>query len=141
MAGSPHLPLGSSEHRLCRKSPHGLLWSPKPGHGVPVSSILSFSVEDNNFLFSRSTKWLGQIKCPVMILHPDDDATIPVELSRKLYNEAVKCGKKDLARVTFDKKFEYGHSGLWEHEGLMDFADKFWKGSIEYNDSQSVKKD
>jgi len=89
----------------------------------------------------QSTRWLGQIKCPVMILHPEDDATIPVELSRKLYNEAVKCGKKDIARVTFDKKFEYGHSGLWEHEGLMDFADKFWKGSIEYNDSQSVKMD
>ena len=40
----------------------------------------------------RSTKWLGQITCPVLILHPEDDATIPAELSRKLYDEA----KKDL---------------------------------------------
>ena len=81
----------------------------------------------------RSTKWLGQITCPVMILHPEDDATIPVGLSRNLYDEAKKAGKKDLARVTFDKQYGYGHSGLWQHDGLMDFADRFWRGNIEFD--------
>ena len=81
----------------------------------------------------RSTKWLGQITCPVMILHPEDDATIPAELSRNLYDEAKKAGKEDLARVTFDKQYGYGHSGLWQHDGLMDFADRFWKGNIEFD--------
>ena len=81
----------------------------------------------------RSTKWLGQITCPVLILHPEDDPTIPVELSRNLYDEAKKAGKKDLARVTFDKQYGYGHTGLWQHEGLMEFADSFWKGNIEFD--------
>ena len=92
---------------------------------------MEYKIQKFNTVDCRSTKWVGQITCPVQILHPEDAATIPVELSRNLFEEAKFVGKKDLARVTFNK--QYGHSGLWQHDGLMDFAESFCKGSIEFD--------
>ena len=92
-----------------------------------------FLIQQFNSVDFRSNKWVGQINCPVLILHPEDDATIPVEQSRNLFEGAKKVGKKNLARVTFDKQCRYVHSGLWQHDELLDFAESLWKGNIEFD--------
>ena len=85
----------------------------------------------------RSTTWIAQTKCWVLIIHSEDDTTIPVGLCNKLYSMATRSGKTNVGcgRVKLDKQYGYGHHGLWQSERLWEspsgltpgLVNTFWK--------------
>ena len=85
----------------------------------------------------RSTTWIAQTKCWVLIIHSEDDTTIPVGLCNKLFSMATRSGKTNVGcgRVKLDKQYGYGHHGLWQSERLWEspsgltpgLVDTFWR--------------
>ncbi len=45
-------------------------------------------------------RWLPAIKCPVLILHAEDDGVVPYPLGQALYQEACQAGKTNIRWVT-----------------------------------------
>ena len=85
----------------------------------------------------RSTNWIAQTKCWVLIIHSEDDATIQDGLCNQLYSMATRPGKTNIGcgRVKLDKQYGYGHCGLWQTERLWEspsgltlgLVDTFWR--------------
>ncbi|XP_075282084.1 protein ABHD12B [Opisthocomus hoazin] len=62
-------------------------------------------------MFFRSDENVKVLACPLLILHAEDDAVLPPDMGRKLY-EAARSTYKDKSRVkfiTFPEKLGLGH--------------------------------
>ena len=77
------------------------------------------------------------MKCPVLILHAEDDLLCPTELSEKLFEDALK-EKEDISRIVMDSSFAFtnAHSQIHTIEGLSsakplsEIVSKFWAGNL-----------
>jgi pimeloyl-ACP methyl ester carboxylesterase len=47
-------------------------------------------------MISIFPRWLPAIKCPVLILHAEDDLVVPFQLGQQLYEEACQAGKTNI---------------------------------------------
>ncbi|NXG58259.1 AB12B protein, partial [Hemiprocne comata] len=64
-----------------------------------------------NNLFFRSDENVKVLACPLLLLHSEDDAVVPLHLGRKLF-EAARSAYKDKTKVkiiTFPEKLGLGH--------------------------------
>lgn len=73
---------------------------------------------DLNFDSARS---IVKIKpTPIMILHAEDDAIIPIKLGRNLYTQASKAlGGNNVKFVQISDKHGLGHKHIWNHDDTM----------------------
>ncbi|XP_057368522.1 lysophosphatidylserine lipase ABHD12-like isoform X1 [Daphnia carinata] len=65
----------------------------------------------NNLAFD-SDKHIARIDCPILILHAQDDAVIPIILAKKLYEEALNsrpAGWPPVQFIEFHQDFGYAH--------------------------------
>merc|ERR1719411_5532 len=65
------------------------------------------------------------IKCPVMILHAEDDPVIPFRLGYNLYQYAVKEQKKDVEFHPFAAELGLQHSDIYKAETLPGIITSF----------------
>ncbi|NXT94606.1 ABD12 lipase, partial [Anhinga rufa] len=62
-------------------------------------------------IFFRSNENVKVLDCPLLLLHAEDDAVVPLQLGRKLF-ETARSAYKDKTKVkfiTFPKKLGLGH--------------------------------
>ncbi|NXX31168.1 AB12B protein, partial [Nicator chloris] len=62
-------------------------------------------------LFFRSDENVKVLRCPLLILHAEDDGVLPPELGRKLYETAREAyeDKSKVKLITFPEKLGLGH--------------------------------
>jgi len=58
-------------------------------------------------------RWLPAIKCPVLILHAEDDGVVPFRLGETLFEEAVQAGKTNIRWVTHRTQGNSTRSWVW----------------------------
>ncbi|XP_011299953.1 monoacylglycerol lipase ABHD12 isoform X2 [Fopius arisanus] len=81
-----------------------------------------------NGLRFESDKHIGDIKCPVMILHAEDDIVIPISLGEKLYQEGLRLHKNDSNQVTMIRingSLGLGHKYICRYEPLPKIIENF----------------
>ncbi|XP_063995762.1 lysophosphatidylserine lipase ABHD12 isoform X1 [Diachasmimorpha longicaudata] len=81
-----------------------------------------------NGLKFESDKHIGNIKCPVMILHAEDDNVIPISLGEKLYKEGLRLHKDDpnqLEMVRINGSLGLGHKYICRYEPLPNIIETF----------------
>jgi len=80
----------------------------------------------------ESDKWLPAVKCPVLMMHAEDDNVIPYNLATNLHKEAVDAGKENIRFVTFQGELGLGHTDLYLSETLREelirFVEEIGKG-------------
>ena len=80
----------------------------------------------------ESDKWLPAVRCPVLMMHAEDDKVVPYSLAVNLHREAVEAGKDNIRFVTFPGSLGLGHTDLYESETLREellmFVDEVMKG-------------
>ena len=65
--------------------------------------------------------YLLDVKCPVLILHAEDDGKVDVALARKLFDTScnnANCQNKSIKFVLFKKKHGLGHCCIHRHHAL-----------------------
>ncbi|XP_024942158.1 monoacylglycerol lipase ABHD12 isoform X2 [Cephus cinctus] len=75
----------------------------------------------NNNLRFESDKHITKIKCPVMILHAEDDGVVPFSLGEKLYNAASQYHGNDSNRIKMsriDSSYGLGHKYICRYKEL-----------------------
>ena len=97
---------------------------------VDVSSVLIKS--DLSF---ESDKWLPAVKCPVLMMHAEDDNVVPYHLAQKLHKEAIDAGKDNIRFVTFPGELGLGHTDLYLSETLTAEVLKFVNEVVRCPDS------
>jgi len=78
----------------------------------------------------RSDLRLGFLQLPTLILHAEDDETIPYQQGRDLYGSAVKAGKRDIRMVTFAQDLGCAHSFISKNPQLPALIRKFYNGQM-----------
>jgi len=73
----------------------------------------------------ESDKWLPAVKCPVLILHAEDDAIIPFKLAKQLEEAAKQAGKTNLKFVAIPKEERRGHCNIYLSGSLPDTLKAF----------------
>jgi len=73
----------------------------------------------------QSDKWLPAVRCPVLILHAEDDRVIMHELGQKLTDNAQKAGKNNIRMVKFERGEGLGHCGIHRSEKLPETISSF----------------
>ena len=75
--------------------------------------------------------YLLNVKCPVLILHAEDDTRVDVALAKKLFNTSLNdanCPNKSIKCVLFKKNHGLGHRCIYKHyvlkSILVDFLNK-----------------
>ncbi|XP_023326182.1 monoacylglycerol lipase ABHD12 [Eurytemora carolleeae] len=81
-------------------------------------------LEKSDLLF-ESEKWLPAIKCPVLILHAEDDIIVPFELGLKLEAEAREAGKNNIRFISFPKEERRGHNNIYLSDNLASAVKSF----------------
>ena len=84
-------------------------------HLLPLSKLLRSA--DLSF---RTDRVLASVKTPVLILHAEDDATIRLELSRKLLASAREGGKQDIRMEEFGADLGLGHNNIYRADKLRE---------------------
>merc|ERR1711990_413378 len=74
----------------------------------------------------RSDLRLPSLQLPTLILHAEDDRTIPYEQGRNLYGSAVKGGKRDIRMVCFASDLGCDHSFISKNRQLPALIRKFY---------------
>lgn len=73
---------------------------------------------DLNFDSAKSI--VGIKPTPILILHAEDDAIIPIKLGRNLYTQAFKVlGGEKVKFVQISDKHGLGHKHIWNHDETM----------------------
>ena len=62
------------------------------------------------FVLPRQDEHLGQVPCPVLVLHAEDDLKIPVSLARALVQEVRRAGKEDISMEVAPASLGYAHN-------------------------------
>ena len=75
-----------------------------------VAAVLYPALPTGQFLGHTydSTLLIGQIKCPVLVIHSRDDELIPIALSRKLYDSIT--GPKEFVEISGSHNAGYSQS-------------------------------
>jgi len=82
-------------------------------------------VQELNIAF-ESHQWIQHIRCPVMILHAEDDHLIPVSQGVKLFEGAKAGGKHDVELEQFEASLQCGHSSIYKAKQLPTLIDQFY---------------
>lgn len=72
-----------------------------------------------------SEHWLPAVKCPVLILHAEDDKVVQYSLGQKLYESAMEAGKKNITLLTFAKNLKLGHNDIYKADNIETELKKF----------------
>ena len=80
---------------------------------LPVSKLLARA--DLSF---SSDSLLASLQLPVLLLHAEDDPTIPLRLAQRLASAAREGGKTNLRMEVFGKELGLGHNNIFRAEGL-----------------------
>jgi abhydrolase domain-containing protein 12 len=80
---------------------------------------------DRSDLLFDSEKWLPAIKCPVLILHAEDDRIVPFTLGQKLEAAAREAGKNNIRFVTFPREERRGHTNIYLSDNLASAVKAF----------------
>ncbi|XP_033126673.1 lysophosphatidylserine lipase ABHD12-like isoform X2 [Anneissia japonica] len=76
----------------------------------------------------QSNRNLQHVKCPIHILHAEDDLIVPHKLGKVLYNDVKATGSSELVKFhTFDGKMGHGHKYICEAEHFKDLLKTFLK--------------
>jgi len=78
----------------------------------------------------RSDLRLPSLQLPTLILHAEDDTTIPYQQGRNLYGTAVKAGKRDIRMVCFAYDLGCEHSFISKSRQLPALIRKFYNGQM-----------
>ncbi|GBN31127.1 Monoacylglycerol lipase ABHD12 [Araneus ventricosus] len=74
---------------------------------------------------------IDRVKCPLLILHAEDDGFVPFDHGKKLYDVAVIARKSSPSHETrfvgFDKKFDLGHKDIYKSPDLPNIIKNFIK--------------
>lgn len=79
------------------------------------------SALDRIGLHFKSDENIASVTVPILLLHAEDDFTIPHELGELLHEEAKRVRETTSGHihfVSFDKKYKYGHNGLYRSPEL-----------------------
>merc|ERR1712059_84374 len=88
--------------------------------GVRVEEILGRAG-----LTFESDKWLPAIRCPVLVLHAEDDSVVPYSLGQDLYGKAREAGKVNIRFVTYPSDLGLGHCDIYLFSGLGEEVEQF----------------
>ncbi|XP_043282748.1 lysophosphatidylserine lipase ABHD12 isoform X3 [Venturia canescens] len=81
----------------------------------------------NNLRF-ESDKHIGNITCPIMILHAEDDSVVPFSLGEKLYEAALKFQGNETNKIQMTRissSLGFGHKWICRYEELPIIIEKF----------------
>jgi len=81
----------------------------------------------NNLAF-ESDSHIKNIYCPILILHAQDDAVVPILLGHKLYNSAVDQRSDQwpsVQLIEFDQSLGYGHNYICRAPELTSIIQEF----------------
>uniref|UniRef100_T1E1Q2 Putative monoacylglycerol lipase n=1 Tax=Cupiennius salei TaxID=6928 RepID=T1E1Q2_CUPSA len=72
---------------------------------------------------------INQVKCPILILHAEDDGFVPFEHGKELYEVALKTRKNthphNTQFVAFDGKLDFGHKNIYKSPELPNIIKQF----------------
>lgn len=72
---------------------------------------------------------INQVKCPILILHAEDDGFVPFDHGKQLYEVALRERKnihpQDTQFVGFDGKFDFGHKNIYKSPELPGIIKRF----------------
>lgn len=74
----------------------------------------------------RNDYWLPQVTCPVMMLHSEDDSTISLRLTKKLYRSSQSTLGSALEFHTFNSSLGLGHNDIHLADSLPDLIQEFY---------------
>ena len=66
----------------------------------------------------RTESWVAGQRTRTLILHAEDDPTIPVCLARELLSTAQNSGKQNIQLVVFPAKLGLGHNNISTVPGI-----------------------
>ncbi|KAK9876849.1 hypothetical protein WA026_015084 [Henosepilachna vigintioctopunctata] len=87
---------------------------------------------NNGFVF-QSDEYILNADCPILIMHAEDDRTVPFELGKKLYTVASEKRLETQGSVqfqSFPKKFHYGHRYIIRAPELHDIVERFIRKAV-----------
>ncbi|XP_045462689.1 lysophosphatidylserine lipase ABHD12-like isoform X4 [Harmonia axyridis] len=87
---------------------------------------------ESGFRF-QSDEYILDVDCPILILHAEDDGTVPYKLGKKLFEVASEKRSEYQGSVqlqTFQKKFHYGHRYIVTSPELSEIVQNFIKNAI-----------
>ena len=73
---------------------------------------------DSGLVFDTE-HWLPFVKCPVLVMHAEDDKVVPYELGKALYDKTLAAGKTNIRMVTFPENLKYGHNNIFTAEEMV----------------------
>jgi len=82
---------------------------------VDVGSVLKQS--DLSF---ESDNWLPAVRCPVLMMHAEDDKVVPYNLATFLHKATLDAGKENIRFVTFPGELGLGHTDIYQSETLKE---------------------
>jgi len=85
---------------------------------------ISYHLEKTDTMF-ESDKWLPAVKCPVLILHAEDDRVVSHSLGNRLYQEAMEAGKQNIKFVSFPGNEKLGHCDIYRSDTLPGIVKAF----------------
>lgn len=72
---------------------------------------------------------IDQVKCPILILHAEDDGFVPFDHGKVLYEAALKARKNIHPHATqfvgFDGKLDFGHKNIYKSPELPNIVKQF----------------
>ena len=72
---------------------------------------------DSGLVFDTQ-HWLPAVKCPVLVMHAEDDKVVPYELGKALYDKTQAEGKTNIRMVTFPENLKCGHNDMFKAEEM-----------------------
>ncbi|XP_075679526.1 lysophosphatidylserine lipase ABHD12 [Dermatophagoides pteronyssinus] len=110
-------------------------------HHYPLIRLFSFlpyfeycfvePLVNNPELNFNSTAQLSTIRCPLLILHAEDDVIVSFDLGRKLYEQAKMLQPKNVSEqtqfVSYPAQYGYGHQDIYRDPDLCKTVNNFFK--------------
>ncbi|XP_044008566.1 lysophosphatidylserine lipase ABHD12-like [Aphidius gifuensis] len=84
-------------------------------------------VDKQNLKF-QSDKYIGVIKCPIIVIHAEDDEIVPFKLGEKLYNTGLQLhgmSTNNLQMISIKSTFNCGHKNIYKYEKLPEIIENF----------------
>ncbi|CAD5121412.1 DgyrCDS9932 [Dimorphilus gyrociliatus] len=94
-----------------------LTWIP------PIAHLFVSTLRSQNITFSTESK-ISDVQSPIIILHAQDDRSVPIHLGEKLYKTAKGCGKS-VKFIAFDSKAGCGHNYIHEDKDFISIIKNF----------------
>lgn len=64
----------------------------------------------------ETDKWLPAVKCPVLVLHAEDDGVVPHSLAARLVTDTTQAGKESIKLVSLPASEQCGHTDIYKSE-------------------------